>query len=109
MREIWMLQPRFERRTGRTPYALLEHIRLRAGYDFLLLRCDAGELPAELGDWWTEFLDAAPDERAALIARASDSGEGSGPRKRRRRSRGRGRPDGPDSSAAAPGPADRAG
>jgi len=109
MREIWMLQPRFERRTGRTPYALLEHIRLRAGYDFLVLRCDAGELPAELGDWWTEFLDAAPDERAALIARASDSGAGGGPRKRRRRSRGRSRPDGSDSQAAAPGPAHQTG
>ncbi len=109
MREIWMLQPRFERRTGRTPYALLEHIRLRAGYDFLVLRCDAGELPAELGDWWTEFLDAAPDERAALIARASENGSGTGPRKRRRRSRGRGRSDASDSPATAPGPADRAG
>lgn len=109
MREIWMLQPRFERRTGRTPYALLEHIRLRAGYDFLVLRCDAGELPAELGDWWTEFLDAAPDERAALIARASENGSGTGPRKRRRRSRGRGRSDASDSPATAPGPADHAG
>lgn len=109
MREIWMLQPRFERRTGRTPYALLEHIRLRAGYDFLVLRCDAGELPAELGDWWTEFLDAAPDERTALIARASENGSGTGPRKRRRRSRGRGRSDASDSPATAPGPADHAG
>ena len=109
MREIWMLQPRFERRTGRTPYALLEHIRLRAGYDFLVLRCDAGELPAELGDWWTEFLDAAPDERAALIARASESGSGTGPRKRRRRSRGHGRSNASDSPATVPGPADHAG
>ena len=105
MREIWMLQPRFERRTGRTPYALLEHIRLRAGYDFLMLRCDAGELPPEIGDWWTEFLDAAPDERAQLIARASESSAGSaGPRKRRRRSRSRGRAEGdaPHSSPAGP-------
>ena len=109
MREIWMLQPRFERRTGRTPYALLEHIRLRAGYDFLVLRCDAGELPAELGDWWTEFLDAAPGERAALIARASESGAGTGPRKRRRRSRGHGRSNASDSPATVPGPADHAG
>jgi poly(A) polymerase len=105
MREIWMLQPRFERRTGRTPYALLEHMRLRAGYDFLMLRCDAGELPPEIGDWWTEFLDAAPDERAQLIARASESSAGSaGPRKRRRRSRSRGRAEGdaPHSSPAGP-------
>ena len=89
MREIWMMQPRFERRTGRTPFALLEHLRLRAGYDFLMLRCDAGELPAEIGEWWTEFLDARPDQRTELIARAA-AGTGGGPSsaKRRRRSRG---------------------
>lgn len=106
MREIWMLQPRFERRSGRTPYALLEHIRLRAGYDFLMLRCDAGEMSAELGEWWTEFMDAAPDERAALIARANEQGSSgsSGPRKRRRRSRGRGRDDTGNAAANAAGP-----
>ena len=38
MREIWTLQPRFERRTGQAPLRLLEHLRLRAGYDFLLIR-----------------------------------------------------------------------
>src|SRR5690606_2401583 len=39
MREIWAMQPRFERRSGKSPYKLLEHPRMRAGYDFLLLRC----------------------------------------------------------------------
>jgi poly(A) polymerase len=107
MREIWMLQPRFERRSGRTPYALLEHMRLRAGYDFLMLRCDAGELPPEIGDWWTEFLDAAPDERAQLIARASESTSGSaGPRKRRRRGRSRSRSDGNATHPSPAGPPD---
>jgi poly(A) polymerase len=40
MREIWSLQPRFERRQGRSPSRLIEHLRFRAGYDFLMLRCD---------------------------------------------------------------------
>ena len=107
MREIWLLQPRFERRTGRTPFALLEHMRLRAGYDFLMLRCDAGELPPEIGDWWTEFLDATPDRRAELIARASESSSGgAGPRKRRRRSRSRTRSEGEASTRS---PADPTG
>jgi poly(A) polymerase len=43
MRDIWAMQPRFERRTGKSPYKLLEHLRFRAGYDFLLLRCESGE------------------------------------------------------------------
>ncbi len=85
MREIWMMQPRFERRTGRAPFALLEHLRLRAAYDFLLLRCDAGELSAEIGQWWTEFIEADGAGRADMIARAPASAAGV-PRNRRRRS-----------------------
>jgi poly(A) polymerase len=84
MREIWSLQPRFERRTGRSPFRLLEHIRLRAGYDFLLLRVESGELPAEIGDWWTRFIDADEPEREALMRRAPAS-TGSPTRSRRRR------------------------
>ncbi|MCC7005609.1 MAG: polynucleotide adenylyltransferase PcnB, partial [Ottowia sp.] len=38
MKDIWALQPRFERRIGRAPLRLLEAPRFRAGYDFLLLR-----------------------------------------------------------------------
>lgn len=69
MRDIWAMQPRFERRTGKSPYKLLEHLRLRAGYDFLLLRCGSGELDPELGDWWTAFIDGDGIEREALLAR----------------------------------------
>jgi poly(A) polymerase len=91
MRDIWAMQPRFERRTGKSPYKLLEHLRLRAGYDFLLLRCASGELDAEVGEWWTEFINADGPEREALIARKPKAeGEGA-PRKRRRRG-GRSKP-----------------
>ncbi len=89
MREIWMLQPRFERRTGRAPFKLLEHLRLRAGYDFLMLRCAAEEAPAELGEWWTKFLNASDAEREQLVAAAHASGAPAA-RARRRRRRGRG-------------------
>ena len=89
MREIWTLQPRFERRHGSTPQRLLEHLRFRAAYDFLLLRCDAGEASAELGAWWTRYAEGDPTEREALIAEAANGGAarspGSPPRKRRRR------------------------
>jgi poly(A) polymerase len=92
MREIWGLQPRFERRTGRSPYRLLEHLRFRAGYDFLLLRAAADEIPAALGDWWTQFAAASSDEREELIkqAAAEGTGAGEGGTRRRRRRRGRG-------------------
>ncbi|MDT6960505.1 polynucleotide adenylyltransferase PcnB [Cupriavidus sp. SZY C1] len=67
MRDIWGMQPRFEKRVGRMPYRLLESPRFRAGYDFLQLRCQAGEQPAELGQWWTDFQNAHPEERETLI------------------------------------------
>jgi poly(A) polymerase len=85
MREIWMLQPRLERRTGRNAFKLLEHLRLRAGYDFLLLRCAADEAPAELGDWWTRFMHADADAREQLVAALGRHETAGGPRRRRRR------------------------
>ena len=85
MREIWMMQPRFERRSGRTPFSLLEHVRFRAGYDFLLLRCEAGEAPAELGEWWTDFIEGDTEARQALLARAPSSSGGGAKRTRSRR------------------------
>ena len=90
MRDIWAMQPRFERRTGKSPYKLLEHLRMRAGYDFLLLRCASGEIDAEIGEWWTAFINADGPEREELIARKPKAeGEGAARKKRRRRSRGK--------------------
>jgi poly(A) polymerase len=90
MRDIWAMQPRFERRIGKSPYKLLEHPRLRAGYDFLLLRCASGELDPEIGVWWTEFMAADGPEREALLSRKPAETDQT-PNKRRRRRGGRGR------------------
>jgi poly(A) polymerase len=88
MRDIWAMQPRFERRTGKSPYKLLEHPRLRAGYDFMLLRCESGELDAELGTWWTAFMEADGPGREELLARKPRTeGEAAAPKKRVRRRR----------------------
>lgn len=95
MRDIWAMQPRFERRTGKSPYKLLEHPRLRAGYDFLLLRCESGEIDMEIGDWWSAFIDADGPGREALLAKKPRvEGEGQAPKKKRRRRSGRKKPDG---------------
>ena len=67
MRDIWAMQPRFEKRVGKTPYKMLEHQRMRAAYDFLLLRCASGEIDAEIGEWWTAFINGDADERERLI------------------------------------------
>jgi poly(A) polymerase len=73
MREIWMMQPRFDRRVGNSPYTLIEQPRFRAGYDFLRLRADAGEIDGELADWWEDFSLGNDEEREALIATMRES------------------------------------
>lgn len=94
MKDIWLMQPRLERRTGKSPYRLLENERFRAAYDFLLIRCEAGELDPEVGQWWTAFIDASGDERQQMIDKqmkrqtASPSGKKRAKRTRRRRKTG---------------------
>ncbi len=80
MKEIWLMQQRFEQRAGQRPFRLLEQPRFRAGFDFLLLRCASGEVNEELGLWWDEFQDAGAERRAEML-----QPEGAGEKKRRRR------------------------
>ena len=70
MREIWLMQTRFERRTGQGPLTLVEQPRFRAGFDFLRLRADAGEIEAELGEWWETFSLADEHKRASMLEQA---------------------------------------
>lgn len=67
MREIWLMQPRFERRTGNGPLTLVEQTRFRAGFDFLRLRADSGEIDPALATWWEEFSMADPEDRPHMI------------------------------------------
>jgi poly(A) polymerase len=67
MREIWMMQPRFEKRTGSAPFSLVDQARFRAGFDFLRLRADAGEVPDELSTWWEEFSLVDESGREDLV------------------------------------------
>ena len=76
MREIWMMQPRFERRIGNAPYALVEQPRFRAGFDFLRLRADAGEIDAVVAEWWEDFSLGDDEERRALIDSAREQEHG---------------------------------
>ena len=67
MREIWSLQPRFEKRLGSSPMTLIEQPRFRAAFDFMRLRVQSGELPQELGDWWEAFSLCEPEERVRML------------------------------------------
>jgi len=67
MREIWLMQPRFDRRTAASAASLVDQARFRAGYDFLRLRADVGEVPVELADWWEDYSLGTDEERDALV------------------------------------------
>ena len=67
MREIWLMQPRLERRVGSGPFTLIEQPRFRAGFDFLRLRADCAEIDPELGTWWEDFSLADDTERERLM------------------------------------------
>ncbi len=96
MKEIWILQPRFEQRSGRRPHALLAQERFRAAYDFLELRAQSGEVPTELAEWWTEFQDVTLERREDMLQPQSD---GDHPKRKRRRRK-------PGAGASAQGNAD---
>jgi poly(A) polymerase len=92
MRELLMLQPRFNRRSGVKSLSLLQHPRFRAAYDFLLLRAQVGVADPELAQWWTDIQVLPQEERVALVqARPAEpvaEGTAAPGRRRRRRRRG---------------------
>ena len=68
IKDIWILQEKFERREGKRAFTSLAHQKFRAGYDFLLLRgeIEGGEV-AELAQWWTDFQEVSEDARMQMI------------------------------------------
>jgi len=72
MREIWMMQPRFDKRIGATPYSLVEQARFRAAFDFMRLRADVGEVGEAIAEWWQEFSTADDVRRQDLMDQVRD-------------------------------------
>jgi poly(A) polymerase len=91
IKDIWSLQPRFEQRSGKRPYGVLEQPRFKAGYDFLLLRAESGEVENELAQWWTDFMNRDGDARAAMLLPPKP--DEAKKRRRRKRKPAAGRPE----------------
>lgn len=67
MREMLALQPRFEQINGRRALKLLEHRRFRAAYDFMMLRAEVGEIPANVAEFWTNVQLQDSNKREATF------------------------------------------
>lgn len=85
MREIWLLQFRFAKRSGHRAFGLLEHPRFRAAYDFLALRALAGDEAMELAQWWTTFQDTEPNEQIEMVNALTEAQPIRKPRRKRKR------------------------
>ena len=72
MREIWVMQPRFEKRVGNTPFGMVMQPRFRAGFDFMRLRADVGEVEEALAEWWQDFQTADDERRDDLMDQARE-------------------------------------
>ncbi|WP_038199339.1 polynucleotide adenylyltransferase PcnB [Vibrio nigripulchritudo] len=82
IREIWQLQLRLPRRSGKRATRLLELNKFRAGFDFLEMR---GEIEQgdtrELAKWWQTYQNAGRNMRQAMVTELG--GTASGQRRRR--------------------------
>jgi poly(A) polymerase len=70
-RQIWSLQPRFHKTSGKRWKRLFSEQRFRAAYDFLLLRAAEDPSLQELGVFWTEAQKDLPEVAPASVDQKS--------------------------------------
>lgn len=68
IKEMWLLQYRFDKREGNRCFSLLNHPRFRAAYDLYALRAEVNESNKATLNWWTRFQVAKNQEQVAMIA-----------------------------------------
>ena len=74
MREIWFTQPRFEKRTPRFIWRMIEQTFFRAACDFLQIRAACHEFDSVLAQWWMDLANAPNDERVRMVEALGQGG-----------------------------------
>jgi poly(A) polymerase len=90
MREIWFMQPRFEKRLPKAIWRMFEQPRFRAAVDFLQLRAAAHQFDSVLAQWWMDLANADDEARAVMLeelSRLPRESNATGQRARSRRKR----------------------
>lgn len=67
IKEIWMFQTLLEQRRVRQVRFVITQKRFRAAYDFLCMRAEIDTSLATQATWWTEFQEAAEDQRDLMM------------------------------------------
>jgi len=67
MKDIMAMQLRFRHQHGRRALRAIEHPSFRAAYDFLLLRVEAGDEPAETAEFWTRLQSMDGEHRRSAV------------------------------------------
>ncbi|HDV0903787.1 TPA: polynucleotide adenylyltransferase PcnB [Vibrio fluvialis] len=88
IREIWQLQLRLPRRTGKRAFRLMELNKFRAGFDFLEMRGEVEDGETKLlADWWETFQNAGRNMRQAMVLDLDGGAKTTAPRRRKPSSR----------------------
>ncbi|MFY3326560.1 polynucleotide adenylyltransferase PcnB [Vibrio fluvialis] len=88
IREIWQLQLRLPRRTGKRAFRLMELNKFRAGFDFLEMRGEVEDGETKLlADWWETFQNAGRNMRQAMVLDLDGGAKTTTPRRRKPSSR----------------------
>lgn len=74
MREIWLMQPRFAKRSPRFIWRMVEQPYFRAACDFLQIRAASHEFDSVLAQWWMDLANASDGEKAAMVNDLSKTG-----------------------------------
>lgn len=83
VREIWQLQLRLPRRSGKRAFRLMELNKFRAGFDFLVMRGEIEQGETEqLAKWWDTFQQASREKKQEMALQGDDEDK---PNYRRRR------------------------
>ncbi len=97
IRDIWILQPKLSAPRNKQIVQLSEHPRFRAGFDFLLLREQCGDVEHPLsestngmGEWWQTYQTLSERDKQQAIA-DFDENIRRGAYKKGQRGRGRNR------------------
>lgn len=101
MRDIWFMQPRFERTSPKAIRRMLSQPRFRAAVDFLQLRAESREVDSVLAQWWMDLANGNDDVRDDMITNLKSSPAGPKTTTSRRR-RGRRRSKRPSAATSQP-------